>query len=553
MADVNLNITDLLQVNSGSTFSALEGAAVTAASLTLGTGGAGDGTMIVDGAGSSLMVNTSTALGTAGAIGTLTFQNGSTGNKLSGTVDLMAGSGDTGSTGRLNVLGGSTLQTGTINVGQSSAATNVQAGTLTVDGVGSTLTQTGASTLTVGDDINPNVVSDVILSNSGVMSSGTGAILIQNSGHLNIDSTSTFNANGTVTVDSGTITRGNNSTSFNLASGLTLTAMNNTQIDFTGSYEIDLGTTFDIQSGADLSAFILDIGTTSGDGTLVVDGAGSSVTMTGDSYWGDGGNTANATFRNGATGNLDSIDLARSPAAGTTGVFDIESGATVTTDTLRVASNGGATTSGTITVDGGTTSLTQNGASLLIVGNATNGTATINVQNGGTFTSGTRLSTINTTGTLNVNTAGTFNALGDINLDGTLNVQNGGAVSSIDGIIGFIPGSTGTVTVAGAGSTWTNSSDLFVGGDSAAGGMGSLTVQNQGLVDVAGTLKVWDTGAVTISASDLADWKANYGMVAPLSATTAAVPEPSSLALFSLSGLLFLCRVRRATPFTTSL
>jgi hypothetical protein len=54
-----------------------------------------------------------------------------------------------------------------------------------------------------------------------------------------------------------------------------------------------------------------------------------------------------------------------------------------------------------------------------------------------------------------------------------------------------------------------------------------------------------------LSQSDLADWEANYGMVAPLSAASAAVPEPTSLVLLSMGGLLALGRVRRITAFTT--
>ena len=45
-------------------------------------------------------------------------------------------------------------------------------------------------------------------------------------------------------------------------------------------------------------------------------------------------------------------------------------------------------------------------------------------------------------------------------------------MSSLYGYVGAVPGSDGTVTVTGAGSTWTNSGNLFVGG----GGTGTLTV-----------------------------------------------------------------------------
>jgi len=49
---------------------------------------------------------------------------------------------------------------------------------------------------------------------------------------------------------------------------------------------------------------------------------------------------------------------------------------------------------------------------------------------------------------------------------------------------------------------------------------------------------------------DLLDWGANYGMVTPLSETSAKVPEPNSLALLCLGGLIALRSFRRATAFT---
>lgn len=72
------------------------------------------------------------------------------------------------------------------------------------------------------------------------------------------------------------------------------------------------------------------------------------------------------------------------------------------------------------------------------------------------------------TGTLTVGDKGT----------GTLNVFNGGKVTNADlGIVGNAAGSNGTVTVNGAGSTWTNSQDLVIG----ALGTGTLNVQNGGV------------------------------------------------------------------------
>ena len=231
-------------------------------------------------------------------------------------------------------------------------------GTITVDGGMSSLTQNGTSLLTVGHAIDGTATINV--QNGGTFNTGTGTTTVSATGTINVGvvGNGTFNANGNVNVDSGTITLGSFPSAFNLASGLTLTATNDAQINFGGAYFLDEGTTFDIQSGADFSTTnILSIGGI-GDGTLLVDGVGSSVTTgtTFGFFWGRFGITADVTFRNGATGNLGEIGLAPGSSGGT-GIFRVESGATVTTNNLFVATNGGATTSGTITVDGGTSSL----------------------------------------------------------------------------------------------------------------------------------------------------------------------------------------------------
>ena len=62
---------------------------------------------------------------------------------------------------------------------------------------------------------------------------------------------------------------------------------------------------------------------------------------------------------------------------------------------------------------------------------------------------------------------------------GTLTIQNGGTVSDVIGSLGRGAGSTGAATVDGAGSAWTNSSDLYAG---VLSGTGTLTIQNGGAV-----------------------------------------------------------------------
>ena len=69
---------------------------------------------------------------------------------------------------------------------------------------------------------------------------------------------------------------------------------------------------------------------------------------------------------------------------------------------------------------------------------------------------------------------------------GTLNITNGGTVSNSHGRIGYESTATGIVTVDGNGSTWTNRDNLYVG----YGGDATLNIQNGGLVSAGGTLTI---------------------------------------------------------------
>lgn len=81
---------------------------------------------------------------------------------------------------------------------------------------------------------------------------------------------------------------------------------------------------------------------------------------------------------------------------------------------------------------------------------------------------------------------------------GTMHLSGGGDASNRAGHIGYMSSSTGTVTVSGAGSTWTNTGSLFVGRN----GSGSLTVSNGGTVsNVGGAIgfAAGSNGQVTLS------------------------------------------------------
>jgi len=113
------------------------------------------------------------------------------------------------------------------------------------------------------------------------------------------------------------------------------------------------------------------------------------------------------------------------------------------------------------------------------------GTGALTIQTGGTVsnTLGIIGDNAGSSGTVTVDGAGsTWTNSSDFYVghvgSGTLTIRNGGAVSNVYGFLGRYSGGTGTVTVDGAGSTWTNSADLNVG----ASGSGTLTIRNGGAV-----------------------------------------------------------------------
>ncbi|MCP4842812.1 MAG: hypothetical protein GY887_13865, partial [Halieaceae bacterium] len=139
------------------------------------------------------------------------------------------------------------------------------------------------------------------------------------------------------------------------------------------------------------------------------------------------------------------------------------------------------------------------------------GNGTLNVEAGGLVSNNQGYIGFNSEGTGVVTVSGSgsqWNNSGRFYVgfsgNGTLNVEAGGLVSNTDGYIGRFTGSTGVATVSGSGSQWNNSRSLYVGGDSlGAGGSGSLTIADSGLVDVAGTTKLWNAGMLALDGGSL--------------------------------------------------
>jgi len=415
--NADINFTGNYSIEDDTTFNILLGAGFSTTGY-LDVGFGSSGTLLVDGIGSSLSAGSVSQWGYDGNTANVTISDQATADL--GTIFVALG--NTSTTANWNVVSGAQATVDDLFIATDGPTGG--SGSVLVTGPGSTITQNGPASLTVGHVLNG--VAELTVAESGTFTTGFGATTVKAAGTVNIgvSDEGTFNALGNVTVDGGTINRGFNG-DFNLTSGLTLTAQNNANLNFTGFYTIDDGTTLDIQTGASFTSnSVLNVGMLTGNGTLLVDTANVITSPTGISVWGEDGFTADVTFRNNAIGNLSSIFLGQDAFDGGTAIFNVESNSLVTTGNLDVASLGGSAASGTINVDGLKTSLAQTGASTLTLGHASESIGTINLTNNGSFHTGTGTTTINATGIVNID-GGVFSVNGPIVGNGAVNLNTG--------------------------------------------------------------------------------------------------------------------------------
>jgi hypothetical protein len=247
----------------------------------------------------------------------------------------------------------------------------------------------------------------------------TGALEIVSGGRFTLFdffSNHTLNVNGNVLVDGGTLhTIGAGTGAINLAPGRTLTVQNAGSFDYRKPF-ILAGNTLHIRGGGMAKLEALDIATATGAGSLVVEGAGSSLSMDSSGNpltmqtWGAAGHAASVDLRDGASASLKG------------GVF--------------LAAQGGAGTSARFTIDGPGTTFTHtvigSGGSpdQIVVGHASSGSAELTVRNGAVFdseagTSGNSRVIINATGRINVESGATFIAGQIERAGGSFNMAGG--------------------------------------------------------------------------------------------------------------------------------
>ena len=556
-----------LSLTTGANLSAINGGTINVkfgssyTGVAINDGTAGNGTIVVDGAGSKVTV-AGVNLGLA-LTGNLTFQNNSTGNSL-GTVTL-AVSPTANSVGNLSVLSGSTVTFGGSLTAGTSGITG-QSATITVDGA-SSITQTGITTIDLGASANSTTALNIGTTTSGAsFTTGTGLFTISPTATVNIGAgaiTGTLNANGNLTVSGGVLRAATATGSlFNFAAGKTLTVLNGGRVSITGFYTtsnstynvsgtnstfenlggvgfltISNGGQVNISAGGLLSSGIINIGNGS-NGTLSVDGAGSRAIALTTCFWGNAGGTGTVTFSHAATGQFPvSLEVSTGNSANSIGIVNVQSGATLPNlGGVTIGNNSLSGSSGTFTVTGASSAVTQTGG--LTIGTTDVGAVdgTLTLTSGGTWTTGTGATAINARGLVDIQAGGTLNANGNLTVTGgVLQAANGSAFN-------FVTGKSLTVQNGGHLTISIASHILTVAGGAQA------NVFSGGLLSSTGVIDVGDTTNGTLSVDGAGSQAtASFAIVCGIAGGTGTVTFSNS-ATGQFPGGIFVSTVLRSAP-----
>lgn len=530
--------TSGINVSGGGTIQILAGGDATlTSSLTLGN--SGNGFLEVDGVGSTFRAANSN-IGVVGEAGTAIFRNSSAGTF---TGALTVGSFGPGN---LSVLSGATLTVPSLQIGGTLGS--FHAGTVTLDGASSRITL-GSGSLNLGGSMS--LGAGTLILNARTFDAGTVAVNVYSGSRITSNG-GRLSFAGSLLVDAGTLefTNGNN---LGLAGASTVTVRNGgvasiggtlsmfddslyvggpTSQVTTGSSIQHYGTgTISITAGADVVSGVgsFNLGRlATGNGTMIVDGAGSSFVASGSGSQaiisGDAGGRGTVIFRNASSGTFNGgLSLVTTGSISTPitsyGTFSVLSGSDVTFDqSMAIATLFG---DALFEVSGPGSMVRHNGSGTLqLSDDLYSGPATLSVSNGGAFiasanqtflhpqsiiqiTDGTvQLGTLNALGGQVQFNSGTFSYLGDLLvgsggllganpvIDSTKHLGNSGTTTINPGsTLNITGGSFKTGTIVNNGSfSWAGGSlDVTAGG--IAIGSGGLIPTPQNL-DASRSLKV---------------------------------------------------------------
>jgi hypothetical protein len=318
--------------------------------------------------------------------------------------------------------------------------------TLTVNGAGETffenfsgsgaLTKSGAGIMNWTPTVTANVEINVSAGTLRMHADGVTDVL-GGGGSIAVNGSSLFDVRDNLTLDGATLTRASGAEVI-LAADKTLRVQNGGDVVMTDSYSnttdstitvtgagssftgdstlsFNGGSALNVTAGGTVAAGArVNVGT-AGDGTVFVAGSGSFFGGA-NLHVGGAGDAGVVVFNSDSTGMFATINVANSNTAGTSGTLIIQSGAAVTGSALVIANVAGDA-DGAVTITGAGSTLTLTGTAITSIGAGVQNTGALNVSNGGTFNSGTGLTTVRATGSIVIN-GGTYNSNGDLTLNG---------------------------------------------------------------------------------------------------------------------------------------
>jgi T5SS/PEP-CTERM-associated repeat protein len=515
-ATANIGTTLNTGVSGRGTFEARNGATITiGGALAAGGLAGGDGTILIDGPGTTLSAN-NLFLGNANAgaasVGTMTVSNQAVVTVTGATNGVVTLGDDTNATGTLTVTGaGSRVEStgGTAEwwVGGSSNADGIGG-----DGILNVLN--GGQAVTTGRVVlgyKGTATGEVNVDGAGSLFDVNGDFILvgfNNTGDMNITNGGRVEANRVFVADASG-SAGSTVTIDGTGSTLDLTNLLHVGDTVPGSMDISNGGQLNVATTTTSARLVVgDEGGADGS-RLTVTGAGSRI-----DYFGTerisvgllGGSTSNRAL-------LEVLNGAVVQAVQRDGSNNI-----VSQGFIVVGDETGG--NGQIDVDGAGSRIE---ARFLSLGQQTSSSGVVNVTGGGVIEV-TEYSEIGDAGngvsTMTVSDAGSrFDVAGDLSMgaggssNGTLNIADGGTVTTGDqSYIGRFSGSVGTANVGGAGATatWQANNELFIAGTetlsisgSQTSGSGTLNILANGLVQVTGQTVIKDRGTVTLDGGTL--------------------------------------------------
>ncbi|MEA2707660.1 MAG: hypothetical protein QOF78_261, partial [Phycisphaerales bacterium] len=488
------------------------------------------GSLILDGAGSSVATTNSTFVGNSTAVGELILANNATAS-LGGLFTQNSTSRFSGA--HITVASGADLSFGG-TAGYVQLATfgghALQSNSLTVTGPGSTLTQSNGF-FTLGGGAAPILFT---INDGGVVTTAQAGYTLSVNTNATLDFTGgTLNARGAINVGGGIFRRSDTTGILNWPDGFkgySVTAgglidwdgaMNlsapgspftinvpisgtNSKLVTSGALTVGERVSVSVGAGGLLLSPSLTVGGPNGVPAVVtLDGAGA-VLDTGAGTFGGTGSYATLAFKNGADGSFaGTLSLPSNVTA------SIESDADVTAANISI---GGASGSAAVlTVTGAGSTLVQSSASTLSVVQG----AVLIVNSSAALTTGTGTTTLSNGGNLNAN-GGTLNVLGNVSvanstLQGLTTWANGRSMSVTSGAViaplDLLGLSGNTISVSGVGAQFSARDVAFNGGTTAlfsGGGRGQYRTFRIGSDGTAGIVTIDGSGRLITSASALA-------------------------------------------------